>query len=195
MKTRKILLSLLLTAPFAITSCNNAYTREQTKEWVHNNYTGEVSQTHAAIATFSWDYHGTTGTAAMAEVENLFKYIFPAMIEEFKDVIYWPGENRPIGKSIIVYHTLWIPPLTEENFDDKYPEREKTTYKINGKELSVTDNSQKTIDEYQFATSIIHVHNQYGYYRGIGIKINRGFIDKKNIVKVKAIIELMYEEN
>ena len=192
MKMRKILLGLIATLPFATTSCSNSYTYEQVRDWVSNHYTEESENPKAAIATFSWDYHGTTGEEAFNLLKDIFNKTLPKMIPEFKDVVYWPGENQPIGKRIIVYHTLWIPPLSDANFEELYPNGEELSYKINGKELSVTDSTQKVAD---FSTSIIHVHNQYGLYRGIGVKVARGFINKDNIVKFKAIIELMYEDN
>ncbi len=186
--------------PFTLNSCSSVMTYDSVKSWVSTNYIGDDSYPRAAIATFSWDYHGTTGPKAIEEVKRLMNDYLPTIIPEFKDVIYYP-DGVTIGQRIVVYHTLWITPLTNKNFGTTYYKEEdckKTTFRIHNNELSATDSlvvNGVESEETKYNSTIVHVHNRHGYYRGIGFKIGRGFIDKENIIKLKVIIDLTYEDN
>ncbi|MCQ2792750.1 MAG: hypothetical protein MJ208_04445 [Bacilli bacterium] len=208
MKCRKLLVGLIALLPLTFESCSNAVTYERAKEWVRTNYTEIFDDPWYAIATFTWDYHATVGDKAMGVVEKLMggtketrgkDGILAKIIPQFKNVVYFPGsdQNKLIGKSIIVYEPLLIHPLTSDHFDDEYfGYSENDSYKINNKELTVTHTIEELeVDSYKFKCTIIHVHNRYGFYRGIGFKIGYGYMDSENIVKLKVITEFTYEDS
>lgn len=219
MKFNKVLLGLMVVAPFTLASCNNAMSYEAVESWIENHYTKSDSERPDAVATFFWDYHATTSTGVgMQVVEDVFGKLKELARELGIDekVIYFPGKDNPIGENKNVGIASKIYPLNLKALHELNPGTEyeghfgkrrlnddkswdghsyKETFKVYDNALTVTsteDFSTTAMGSKKIDVSCAYAYNQEGYLSGYGFKIGRYFIDSDNIVKLKVTVELEY---
>ena len=207
MKFNKVLIGLMVTMPFALTSCNNTITFNQAKKWIASHYKIDEKSSKPATASTTWDFHGTKGDIAINGVNLILKALAeegPEQgIEGLEGIIPTAVDvNNPVGQHIYVTTPKDIPQLNESNFVPFSTEAKNDVYRVTNGSFNVTykysekyrADKEKEEDNY-LNTTRIRTYNSKGYCTDFGCKVDGKWIDSKNTMDFKILVHFTYEDD
>ena len=207
MKFKKVLIGLMATMPFALTSCNNTMTFNQAKKWIASHYKA-TSEPLRAIAYTEWDFHGTKGPIATTGVDKILNSlakapveggdglggIIPERVEEVKSVGHQIFIGQDKIKEIYQLNESNFAPFSKDAKDDVYRVTNgsfNVTYKVSEK---YREDKEKEEDNY-ITTTRIRTYNSKGYCTDFGCKVDGKWIDSKNTMDFKLLVHFIYESD